>query len=104
MASHQPVPTLERGGGTHTGVSTPPPPPPPGLPANREDGDLTGSTPRFGDLGGTERWQHLGPLLLAAAGARGWTLHRVEVLLVPAGGGKLRQEVQPGKGGEMPST
>lgn len=69
------------------------------LPADREDGDLTGATCGFGDLGGTEGWQHLGPLLLAAAGARGRPLHGVEVLLVPAGGGKLRQEVQPGNEG-----
>lgn len=77
------------GGDTHQGVSPP-------LPANGEDGDLAGTTRRFGDLGGTEWWQKLGPPL-AAAGARGRTLHRVEMLLVPAGDGKLRQEVQPGK-------
>lgn len=86
--SHQPVPTLAGGGGggTHAsgGGGCP------HLPANGEDGDLTGTTPRFGDLG---------PFLLAAAGARGRTLHRVEVLLVPAAEGKLRQEVQPGKKG-----
>lgn len=74
------------------------------LPANREDGDLTGMSSSFGDLGGTELWQHLRPLL-ATAGARGWTLHGVEVVLVLAGKGKLRQEVQPGKEvGETPSV
>lgn len=81
--------------GTHTGGC-------PCLPADGEDGHLAGMSSGSGDLGGTERWQHLGPLL-AAAGARGWSLHRVQVLLVVAGGGKLRQEVQPGEG-EMPSV
>lgn len=57
----------------------------------------------FGGFGGTERWQHLGPLL-AAAGTWGRPLHRVQVLLVVAGGGKLRQEVQPGEGGNAISV
>lgn len=70
----------------------------PCLPANGEDGHLAGMSSGFGDFGGTERWQHLGPLL-ATAGTRGRSLHRVQVLLVVAGGGKLRQEVQPGEGG-----
>lgn len=82
--------------GTHTGGC-------PCLPADGEDGHLAGMSSGSGDLGGTERWQHLGPLL-AAAGARGRSLHRVQVLLVVAGGGKLRQEVQPGEGGDAISV
>lgn len=70
----------------------------PCLPADGEDGHLAGMSSEFGGFGGTERWQHLRPLL-AAAGARGRSLHRVQVLLVVAGRGKLRQEVQPGEGG-----
>lgn len=77
--------------GAHTGGC-------PCLPANGEDGHLAGMSSGFGGFGGTERWQHLRPLL-AAAGARGRSLHCVQVLLVVAGRGKLRQEVQPGEGG-----
>lgn len=92
--SHQPVPALQRG---HTPRGCP------CLPADGEDGHLAGMSPGFGGFGGTERWQHLGPLL-AAAGTRGRALHRVQVLLVVAGGGKLRQEVQPGEGGNAISV
>lgn len=110
---------MSTSGGTHT-TGTPPHPraPTPCSPADGEDGDLAGAAglgPGFGGLGGINGGrQHLGPLLLAAAGAGGVrggvqfggrAVHRVQVLLVPARGGKLRQEVQPAGGGqEMPGT